>query len=323
MLAKPLTLNAQARPEVSTSVPARRPGVVPAGSAAAVRPADLIVRTSHADIAVRQSSGQKLPTVFLHGNSSCKEVFKHQFDSSIGQEYHLIGIDLPGHGASSDAFDPQRTYTMPGYADAVIEVLEQLGVDQVAVVGWSLGGHIGLEMTALYPDLVGLMITGAPPVGTSPDAIRAGFHSHPHIFLAGKPDLTDQEVENFASTSTGGSPDEELTACVRRTDGRARETMFASLFAGQASDQRQLAETGTIPLAVVNGAEEPFVDTDYLAGLSYANLWRRKCHLIPRAGHAPFLQAPQIFNHILGRFLRQMDALARYRLRHPLLAYSA
>jgi pimeloyl-ACP methyl ester carboxylesterase len=321
-LKAPTSADPRVRAAATAPPRARRPGDA-ARDVVASRPADIVVSTSHADIAIRQSSGRKMPTLFIHGNSTSKEVFENQFASRIGQEYHLIAIDLPGHGASSNAFDPERTYSMPGYADTAVEVLEQLGIDQVAVVGWSLGGHVGMEMMALYPDLVGLMITGASPVGTSPEAIKLGFRDHPHLLLAGKQDFTDEDVENFAFTASGGSSDPEFRAAVRRADGDARGLMFASLFAGKASDQRQLAETSPIPLAVVNGADEPFVDTDYLDSLSYANLWRGKCHLIPRAGHAPFIEAPELFNHLLSRFLKNMEAVARHRLRHPLLVYSA
>jgi pimeloyl-ACP methyl ester carboxylesterase len=295
-----------------------------AAAAPASQPADLLIRTSHADIAVRQSAGRKMPTLLIHGNSSSKEIFNQQFASALGQEYRLIAIDLPGHGNSSDAFDPHRSYSMVGYADAVVEVLEHLGIDEVAVIGWSLGGHIGMEMMALYPLLTGLMIIGAPPVGSSPDAIRQGFRDHPDLLLAGKQEFTDADVEAFARTTSGGSSDPVLRTVVRRADGRARRLMVEGLLSGQASDQRQLVETmDSIPLAVVNGAEEPFVDTAYLSTLSYANLWRGACHVIPRTGHAPFLEAPQIFNDILSRFLADMAAHAAAKAENPPLTYSA
>jgi pimeloyl-ACP methyl ester carboxylesterase len=60
----------------------------------------------------------------LHGNSSCKEAFDRQLNGALGDEFRLIAIDLPGHGASSDAADPNRTYSFPGYAEAAIAVLE-------------------------------------------------------------------------------------------------------------------------------------------------------------------------------------------------------
>ena len=69
-----------------------------------------MIPTSHADIAVAETSGSGLPVVMIHGNSSCKEVFKNQLTSPVGESNRLIALDLPGHGRSSDAFDPARSF---------------------------------------------------------------------------------------------------------------------------------------------------------------------------------------------------------------------
>lgn len=39
-----------------------------------------------------------------------------------------------------------RTYARPGLAEAVLELLDRLALTEAVVVGWSLGGHIGIEM---------------------------------------------------------------------------------------------------------------------------------------------------------------------------------
>jgi pimeloyl-ACP methyl ester carboxylesterase len=54
------------------------------------------------------------------------------------------------------------------------------------VFGWSLGGHIGIEMVLRFPGMRGLMITGAPPVG--PNNMAQGFTSSPQTGDAGKQD---------------------------------------------------------------------------------------------------------------------------------------
>jgi pimeloyl-ACP methyl ester carboxylesterase len=96
-----------------------------------------MVKTGHADIAVAETTGKGLPVVFIHGNSGSKEAFRKQFESDMGNVYRMVAIDLPGHGASSDAFEPERTYSLPGYADAVVEVLANMGIDRAVVCGWS------------------------------------------------------------------------------------------------------------------------------------------------------------------------------------------
>jgi pimeloyl-ACP methyl ester carboxylesterase len=271
------------------------------------------VKTSHADIAVAETAGGGLPVVLLHGNSACKEVFSRQLESDLGDHYRIIAVDLPGHGASSDAFDPERTYTMPGYADAMVEVLAMLGVDRAVVYGWSLGGHVGMEMLPRYPGMVGLMISGAPPVGQAMEEIQAGFRPLPGAVLAGQPDLTEEEVEMFALGNYGPPVEPMMREAIKRTDGRARAVMITGFFTGQASDQRDLAVNSSVPLAIVNGAEDPLVNIDYVGSLPSGNLWDKHCFVLRGAGHAPFLRAPEVFNNVMARFLDDMAERAQSR----------
>ncbi len=67
-----------------------------------------------------------------------------------------------------------------------------------------------------------------------------------------------------------------------------------------------------MPIAVLNGAEDPFINLDYLDSISFKNLWRRQCQRIVGAGHAPFLQKPAVFNEILDEYL---SGLANHRRR--------
>lgn len=271
-----------------------------------------MIKTSHADIAVSETSGDGLPVLLLHGNSSCKEVFRHQLNGAIGDAYRVVAMDLPGHGASSDAFDPARTYNLIGYADAAIETLAALSIERAVVFGWSLGGHAALEMIPRSDAAVGVMISGTPPVGRSPEEIQAGFQPIPQIGLAGKPDFTAEDVEFFGAATTGYPLEPKFRAAIKRTDGRARAMMFASLFTGQASDERKLAENSPVPIAIVNGAEDPLVNLDYVGGLAYRNLWDNHCYKLRGAGHACFLQAPEPFNAIFMRFAAEMAKRAAH-----------
>ena len=104
---------------------------------------DQLIETDHGRIAIAESEGAGPAVLLIHGNSSCKEVFRNQLDGDLGRRHRMIAMDLPGHGASDDAREPERTYTMPGYADAAVQVLAACGADTAAVLGWSLGGLSG------------------------------------------------------------------------------------------------------------------------------------------------------------------------------------
>ncbi|WP_340610365.1 alpha/beta fold hydrolase [Xenorhabdus bharatensis] len=262
------------------------------------------VSTRYARISVLDSGGNGLPVLFIHGNSSSKEIFRHQVEY-FKKDYRVLALDLPGHGASSNASEPRKAYSMPAYARTVIEVLEKIGINRVVIFGWSLGGHIGLEMLALFPKMIGLMICGTPPVAAGKDNVTLGFHQSEHMGLAGKADFTEEDVRNYAYETVGvNAPhDQFIFDVVARTDGLSRQYMFEAFTSPQATDQKLLAETSKIPLAIINGSGDPFINAQYIEGLNYQNLWQDKVISLAGMDHAPFWEAPTRFNPILADFL--------------------
>ena len=88
--------------------------------------------------------------LLLHGNSSSSKIFRHMLDSpTLTNQYRVIAFDYPSHGASSNALNLERDYTQRGYAELAVHILKHLRVDSVVVMGWSLGGHVALEMVPL------------------------------------------------------------------------------------------------------------------------------------------------------------------------------
>ncbi len=259
------------------------------------------LETSHGTIAVRESKGAGIPLLMIHGNSSTGRVFGNQLEGDIGARYRIIAPDLPGHGDSSNAIDPDRTYCMEGYADAMAEVLRTLGIEKAVVLGWSLGGHIGLELISRFPGMLGLMITGTPPV--APGEIAQGFKTSKHMHLAGQQHFTPEDVDAYARSTCGEPFEQFLYDGVARTDGLARKTMFEKFGAGSGDNQREIVAHAMLPIAVVNGADEPFVNLEFVSKIEYANLWEGKTYSIPNSGHAPFWDAQHEFDVYLSRFV--------------------
>ena len=264
------------------------------------------VKTRYGELAVWESAGQGLPIVMIHGNSANKSVFGHQFADAMAQKYRLIAPDLPGHGESENAQDPQQAYTLSGYADAITDMLDAMGVDRAAMFGWSLGGHVALELVERFPGTVGVMVTGTPPVGRSPEEIMAGFQPSPHAGVPFKADLSEEERGILAFIACGDPQNKDVHEAIMRTDARAREAVFADMMAGGPADERKIAETRDIPLAIVNGENDPMVNLDYVSSLAYRNLWEDHCFLLRGAGHAAFMQTPDLFNPVFGRFAEDM-----------------
>jgi pimeloyl-ACP methyl ester carboxylesterase len=270
-----------------------------------------MLATSHGSIAVEEFGHGDHAVLFIHGNSSCRDVFRNQMNEALAINHRLIAFDLPGHGQSSNATEPPRTYTRPGFADAAIEVLGMLGVTDVVLFGWSLGGHIALEMTSRFRGVKGLMISGAPPVGLS--NMAEGFIPTPHMRMASQEHFTSSDIEKFGNAIFGTKFTPLLRRAIERADGLSRKTMFEAARSGVGVDQRWIVENLSIPLAVVNGSDDPFVNLDYLDTLHYASLWDGRCYRLPGLGHAPFWEAPDSFNPILERFLRDLDWNSSFR----------
>ena len=263
------------------------------------------IETSHGGISIAESQGSGPAVLLIHGNSSCKEVFRNQLDGAIGERYRLIAMDLPGHGASDDARDPAASYNMTGYSDCANEVLGNLGINKAVVMGWSLGGHIGIDMVGRHTVVSALMISGTPPIGKSGEQLAAGFLPSEHMGLAGQEVFTGQDADNYAHATCGvNAPFEQfLLDAVIRTDGRARAMMLGAFASGQGADQRQIVETSDTLLAIVNGGGEPFVNNDFVKSVDYKNLWENTVHIVEGVGHAPFWEAPDQFDPVFSRFL--------------------
>lgn len=252
--------------------------------------------------------------LLIHGNSSSSKIWRHIFTAeAITSQYRVISFDLPGHGVSSDAPNPEKSYWMRGYADLTLRILQDLKIRKVTVLGWSLGGHIGIELISLLQDssieLKGLMIVGTPPV-LGINQINEGFRSQDiHLGFAAQNVWEPGVAEEFAKTSAAAGKPELYESWMldhgKRTDGRARKIMWARFLDVENGgvDQRKLVENTDVLIAVVNGADEPYVSLEYLDGIRWKSLWRGKCNRLEGLKHAPFWEEPKAFNVLLLEFL--------------------
>jgi pimeloyl-ACP methyl ester carboxylesterase len=74
----------------------------------------------------------------------------HDFDvlaESLSAEFRVIAPDFPGRGQSDWLADP-RDYVTETYAADVAALIARLDVDQVDIVGTSMGGIIGMALAA-------------------------------------------------------------------------------------------------------------------------------------------------------------------------------
>jgi pimeloyl-ACP methyl ester carboxylesterase len=170
-----------------------------------------------------------------------------------------------------------------------------------SVLGWSLGGHVAIEMLSRFLGMKGLIITGTPPIRRG--GFKEGFVASPAAGLPGRRHLSDAEIDEFARMMFGEPVHPFLRRAICRADGRFREHLFASSLAGHGDDQRLAVERSRIPIAVINGEDDPLIRLDYVESLDYGNLWDGRCHRLPGAGHAAFWHAADGFNALVQRFV--------------------
>jgi pimeloyl-ACP methyl ester carboxylesterase len=248
--------------------------------------------------------GLGTPLIFLHGNSSCKEVFRELWKVFSSRGNPLVACDLPGHGASRNAIDPRARYTFPGYAEAVATLLDWAGWQQAILLGWSLGGHIAMETMILDSRVAACMVIGSPPGRPSVEALEAAFNDDSVTRLAGQECFSAADASRYVEAMLGtSSPDPFFIEMARRADGRARKRLFESVAEGLGHDQRLAYSEPSRPTCVLVGEADPFLRQAYLRSLNARTMWRGKVHILPGEGHAPHWNPGREFLEIVEAFV--------------------
>src|SRR5207253_9493282 len=99
-------------------------------------------------------AGKGTPLLMLHGLGASKITWLPIL-SALAEHHRVIVPDLPGH-AESDK--PVGDYSPRFYARAMRHLLDEMEVEQAAVLGNSMGGRIALELALRSPSSVGALV---------------------------------------------------------------------------------------------------------------------------------------------------------------------
>ena len=110
--------------------------------------------------------GKGASLVLLHGYP----LDHHLWDEVVPllkDTFDLIIPDLRGFGKSTTVDTP---YTMNDFASDLAGLLDQLGIQKVAVAGHSMGGYVALAFARLYPERVrGFALVSSQVLADPPD----------------------------------------------------------------------------------------------------------------------------------------------------------
>ena len=234
------------------------------------------VRTANIDglsIAFSDNEGSGPPIVFVHGSGFSMDAFARQFESPLLRDHRLIALDLPGHGASDDAVNADAVYSLRGYAASWGRSSK----------GWASARH-GRRLVDRRPRrhrADGDQRRHGRADDHRCPADRAGtvrhvrgFCTHWDLLLASKEHFTEKDDLRFLSLRLGADKDEPaFSLALHRADGRVRSRFVRSILRGEGVDESRAVRSSAVPIAIVNGVDEPFARLSYVAGLAYGNLW--------------------------------------------------
>jgi pimeloyl-[acyl-carrier protein] methyl ester esterase len=244
--------------------------------------------------------------VLLHGWSLNLGVWAG-LTRELAERFRIIAIDLPGHGRSD--WDP-RASTPAAQAWRVHETLAPL-TERYALLGWSLGGQLAIDLAAALPAGVERLAL----IATTPKFIAApGWRcGAPRPLLARLIHRLHVEgeraVSDFLALQVRGSaPGTALRALATlrealRTHGTARlDALVSGLARLRDSDLRRALPLLRVPVLVIAGQRDrvirPAAARALAAGLTDASYVE-----IAGAAHVPFLSHPVQFVKHLTRFL--------------------
>ncbi|MBB6571761.1 alpha/beta fold hydrolase [Kribbella sandramycini] len=218
--------------------------------------------------------------------------------------FRVVLVDPPGHGGSSPLTGP---FTFEQCAEVVLTILDELGIEQVHLVGNSWGGMIGGTFAALHPDRIGvavLMNATASPAGRA-QKFEYGVLDRATRIVGGIRGPLVGPVVNAFLGPTAKKEKPEVVATVKQL---AQQVKVASGRHAVASvvprrpDQRELFGRIRTPVLVVAGAEDatfPVAETEVMAD----SIPGARFVVLEQSAHLAALESPAEVNALIDDFI--------------------
>ncbi|MGH7002627.1 MAG: alpha/beta fold hydrolase [Alphaproteobacteria bacterium] len=250
------------------------------------------VKLADVDIDLFQQ-GSGTPLLWLHGAGGFAP--NHAFVAPFAQRWRLIVPSHPGFGRSAL---PDWLDSIDDIAYLYLELLDQLGLSKIELVGTSLGGWMAAEIASKIPERIAkLVLVGPVGVKVGPfdkldipdiwalpqdEVNRITFHDPKRML----PDLSKM-------------PDEQVTVMLRNRETTALLTWKPWMHNPKLKHRLHRVKAPTL---FVRGASDGLVSAPYME--SYARLLpNARIATIAEAGHVPHLEQPEAFAKTVFAFL--------------------
>lgn len=240
---------------------------------------------------VHDGARQAPPLLLIHGSGASGACWS-PIVGALAEHHHVIRVDLPGCGQSP----PARSYDVPDQAGRVAELLDDLGLRHVPVVGHSSGGYVATALAEGRPDLVGslVLISSGPGLDAQrpqPLILRA-LLSPPlgPLLWARRSDATIRKGIGATTARPVAIPD-ELVAEVKNISYRTFRKVLSrnGAYIAERRVPERLAGLD-VPVLVIFGEADPRYEPSFAH--QYAVGPNARVEMLPGVGHMPMLEAP-------------------------------
>jgi sigma-B regulation protein RsbQ len=232
--------------------------------------------------------------LFAHG-FGCDQNMWRLITPAFADTYRIVTFDYVGHGRSDlSAYDPYRYLSLQGYADDVLDIVRELDLRDVVLVGHSVSAMIGVLAANREPErFAALVMIGPSPRYLDDEGYVGGF-SRSDI-----DELLESLESNYLGWSSAmapvimGRPDRpelgaELTNSFCRTDPKIAAEFARVTFL---SDNREDLPKVSVPCLVLQASQDaiaPPVVGEYV----HAQLPDSRLTVLDAVGHCAHLSAP-------------------------------
>ncbi len=263
-----------------------------------------------------RGTGQKT-LLFIHGLGSNLKAWWKNLDT-LGQHFRCIALDLPGYGLSSKS--DEYPYGMAFFASTIRELMDSLHLQNVVLVGHSMGGQIALTEVLQGNDRVKKMILLAPAgietfsdqekmwlravytpemlMNTSEAQIRKNFELN-FVKFPADAEFMYQDRLRLRQTSEYAAYCRMIPRCV---NGMLEEPVFERL-----GDLRLpvLIIFGENDALIPNRILHPSLTTQQVAQLAQERIPDSELVLLPNCGHFVQWEGAAGVNEAIKRFLQR------------------